>query len=128
MLDKFNDDLLSLDVDCRVYNSPIITLDKSIAMHWFDMPGRPKEYLAGTMYLKNDQYAHNVMLMWENKCKIRDKRRSALILTEIILNNNIDIQCMDNRYAKCGCMPPINDVIIEHDNAAKLAREFLRTK
>jgi hypothetical protein len=119
MLDIYGT-ILSLDVDCRVYRNPIITLEKDIAMHWLDWPGRTKVYLAGTMYLTKTNNTVSILKEWERRCK-KDKRRSGHILTSILKERNTDIQLLDVRYAKCRFMD-LDNIVIEHYNAGEIAR------
>jgi hypothetical protein len=121
MMDKFKDydTILSIDADCRIYSDPTIDISEDISMHYF----RNKEYLAGTMYFKNNMNIYKLMKDWEYECIVRPKKRSALILTDIIKNRKIKVQNLDPRYVKIyDIMHTIKNPIIEHFQASRQFR------
>lgn len=113
------DSFLSIDADCRIYSDPIINLEKDIAMYYY----KNKEYAAGTMYIKNNNICKNIMQEWRYRCDT-DIRRSSLLLTDIIKEQNIDVQHLEPQYCKIfDLMKHVKDPIIEHFQASRKAKK-----
>ena len=123
MLDKYEDDLLYIDVDARVRQVPVFG-NEDIGVHYKD----GIELLSGTIYLKNNQRVKSLVALWcktqKNKPMVWDQITLAIALKSFADDLKIRIRKLPPTYTQIhdlmrGCGAPV----IEHFQASRKYKE-----
>ena len=145
MLKKHPDkNIILLDADARIESVPIlfdnIPEHYIVAAHyldhqlWFHRASPSKEFLSGTLFLRNTKQTYDMVQMWIDKCKI-GKEWEQRVLAQIIKQFNFPIYHLPVEYCWLHTLPagrphPLKDegVVIRHFQASRWTKQQINKK
>jgi len=141
MLLKHNRNVVLLDVDCRVFRYPelfnLIPEQYNIAAHhldhdtWYQNNSHKKEFLSGTLFLRNVPQTFELVTKWEDRCKISTEWEQK-ILDAVIKENSVEVFDLPLRYCYINEVRPgqppfiaCDDVVIKHYQASRTEKRHI---
>lgn len=124
MLEKYDDDLLYLDVDARIrkYPSLIDAFHHDVGVHY----RRGTELLSGTIFLKNRPEVHAMVKRWVAYQSRHPDTWDQRTLQEVLEDSNLDIFDIPAAYTQIfDRMAHHGEPIIEHMQASRRYKKLV---
>jgi hypothetical protein len=142
MLEEQSRNVVLLDADCTVEQYPElfhhIPEEYNVGAHildhntWYLNGSNKKEFLSGTLFLRNTDRTKELVRLWELSCKSNPDTWEQLILKNVLTDNKETIYELPLSYCYINTLPgntapnvKIDNPVIVHYQASRKTKKFI---